>query len=417
MLWEKIDVVIDRPLGSAHPDDPACIYPLNYGYVPGIMANDGEEQDVYVMGVDTPLEHFSGRVIAVIHRKDDHEDKWVAAPVGTYFSLDEIRQATHFIEQYFDSEIVCIQGESAASEERMMLADEPGTDDLGCVTIAARYEGKWIFCREKDRDQWKMPTDFRLKGENAFDAAHRVLRQQVGAVEFICSPVAPYAAADRALLFFAEIAKMGSLPENSDTEEIILNDHPPRNLVHPQVFHALFARLQAWLNLQTKADEIWDVYDVNRRLTGRTHRRGDYLTQGDYHLVVDAWIRRSDGRLLITKRSPNKGYPGMWEITGGSAVTGDDSLAAALREVQEETGLKLHPENGRLVMQYTRRDSHKDVWLFLEDFNIEDVVLQEGETCDKRAVTLDELQTIEDEDMFVPISYFEEMMTLMREEC
>lgn len=105
MLGQIVDVIIDRPLGSAHPDDPKCIYPLNYGYVPGVYAGDGEEQDVYVMGVTEPISRFSGRVIAVIHRLNDNEDKWVAAPEGMRFSEKEIRAATRFIEQYFKSEI------------------------------------------------------------------------------------------------------------------------------------------------------------------------------------------------------------------------------------------------------------------------------------------------------------------------
>lgn len=69
----------------------------------------GEEQDVYVMGVTTQISRFSGRVIAVIHRLNDNEDKWVAAPEGMHFTEEEIRAATHFIEQYFESEIEVIK--------------------------------------------------------------------------------------------------------------------------------------------------------------------------------------------------------------------------------------------------------------------------------------------------------------------
>ena len=105
MLGQIVDVILDRPLGSAHPNDPKCIYPLNYGFVPGVYAGDGEEQDVYVMGVTTRILRFSGRLIAVIHRLNDNEDKWVAAPEGMHFTEDEIRDTTHFIEQYFESEI------------------------------------------------------------------------------------------------------------------------------------------------------------------------------------------------------------------------------------------------------------------------------------------------------------------------
>ena len=100
-----ITVTIDRPLGSLHPSHPDIQYPINYGFVEGILAGDGEEQDVYVLGVDVPVREFTGRVIAIVHRRDDAEDKWVAAPEGMCFSAEEIRKAVAFQEQYFDSEI------------------------------------------------------------------------------------------------------------------------------------------------------------------------------------------------------------------------------------------------------------------------------------------------------------------------
>ena len=98
--------VIDRPLGSAHPRHPDMIYPVNYGYVPGIIAADGAEQDVYVLGVAEPLTTFTGEVIAVIRRRDDVEDKWVLAPSGMRFTAEEIMAQVHFQEQYFDSSCV-----------------------------------------------------------------------------------------------------------------------------------------------------------------------------------------------------------------------------------------------------------------------------------------------------------------------
>lgn len=100
---EQINVVIDRPIG--YTDSYGNIYPINYGYVEGIMGGDGEEQDVYVLGIAEPLEHFKGEKIAIIHRKDDVEEKWVAVPKGVRFSAVEIREAVNFIEQYFDSSV------------------------------------------------------------------------------------------------------------------------------------------------------------------------------------------------------------------------------------------------------------------------------------------------------------------------
>ena len=105
MIGATVTVLVDRPLGSAHPDWPELIYPVNYGFVPGIMAADGEEQDAYILGVDRPLKRFSGQVVAVIHRRDDTEDKWVVAPEGSRFTKEQIAAAVYFQERYFQSEI------------------------------------------------------------------------------------------------------------------------------------------------------------------------------------------------------------------------------------------------------------------------------------------------------------------------
>ncbi len=102
---EFVKVIVDRPMGSVHPKHDDIIYPINYGYVEGIIAGDGEEQDVYILGVDKPLKEFFGKVIAIIHRKDDVEDKWVVAPEGITFTKDEIAEQVRFQEQYFDTVI------------------------------------------------------------------------------------------------------------------------------------------------------------------------------------------------------------------------------------------------------------------------------------------------------------------------
>jgi inorganic pyrophosphatase len=100
---EQIQVIIDRPIG--YKDSYGNIYPINYGYVEGIIGGDGEEQDVYILGITKPLKHFEGEKIAIIHRMDDVEEKWVAAPIGVRFSAVEIKAAVNFIEQYFDASV------------------------------------------------------------------------------------------------------------------------------------------------------------------------------------------------------------------------------------------------------------------------------------------------------------------------
>ncbi len=100
-----VTVTVDRPLGSCHPRHPDIRYPINYGFVPGVMAPDGEEQDAYILGVEEPVESFTGRLIAVIHRLDDVEDKWVVAPEDRTFTEAEIREQVRFQERFFHSEI------------------------------------------------------------------------------------------------------------------------------------------------------------------------------------------------------------------------------------------------------------------------------------------------------------------------
>lgn len=101
-----VTVTIDRPLGSVHPDYPDMFYPVNYGFIEGILASDGEWQDAYVLGVDVPVESFTGRVVAVIHRLNDVEDKWVVCPDGMRFEPEAIQRQVFFQERYYDSEII-----------------------------------------------------------------------------------------------------------------------------------------------------------------------------------------------------------------------------------------------------------------------------------------------------------------------
>ncbi|GAB2024005.1 inorganic diphosphatase [Lactovum odontotermitis] len=101
---KKITVKIDRPIGFVHH---GAAYPLNYGFVPGLIGGDGEEQDVYVLSDlpenQLPLTEFNGRLIAIIHRRDDNETKWVATTAGESFTAEEIAKRVSFMEKYFDS--------------------------------------------------------------------------------------------------------------------------------------------------------------------------------------------------------------------------------------------------------------------------------------------------------------------------
>ncbi|MFA9466225.1 MAG: inorganic pyrophosphatase [Velocimicrobium sp.] len=106
MIGKIVTVTVDRAMGTYHPEHRDLYYPINYGYVKGIIASDGEEQDAYIIGVSEPVEEFSGKVIAIILRNDDIEEKWVVAPTEMSFSKEEIKEQVHFQEQYFDYEVI-----------------------------------------------------------------------------------------------------------------------------------------------------------------------------------------------------------------------------------------------------------------------------------------------------------------------
>lgn len=104
-LGKTVTILIDRPVGSVHPKHDDIIYPINYGFIPGVLGGDGEELDVYLLGVDIPLSEFTGKIIGIVHRHNDIEDKLVMAPEETSFTAEEISGAVRFQEQFYDSEI------------------------------------------------------------------------------------------------------------------------------------------------------------------------------------------------------------------------------------------------------------------------------------------------------------------------
>ena len=284
------------------------------------------------------------------------------------------------------------------------------------VVAAVRYQDKWVFSRHKARDTWDMPGGRREPGETAAQAMERELWEETGARKADVTAAFAYSVTKDhvttyGMVYFAQIRELGPLPEEFEMAEICLVEQMPEQLTWPEIQPVLFSWIQGWLNMQSNGEELWDVYDEYRNLTGKLHPRGKLLPAGSYHLVVHVWILGNDGRFLITRRSPNKGFPNMWECTGGSALAGDDSLTAALREVREETGLQLDPKNGTCVLSVRKRDYFRDVWLFRQDFDLSQVKLQPGETVDKACAGKEEIMASFHKGEFVPYDYLEELFS------
>jgi len=108
-LGKTVTVTVDRPVGFHHVTKGIHLdYTVNYGFLPDVTGGDGEEQDVYILGIQEPVSTFTGRIIGVVRRSDDNEDKFVAAPVGMEFTAEQIEKEIHFVEKYFDSRVFSI---------------------------------------------------------------------------------------------------------------------------------------------------------------------------------------------------------------------------------------------------------------------------------------------------------------------
>ena len=110
-LGKVVTIGIDRPIGYVHHKGAkTLVYPINYGYIPEVLGGDGEELDVFLVGVDTPVSSYTGVIIGIVYRADDVEDKLVMAPEGMHFSAEDIARSVHFQEKYYRSTIRDIDG-------------------------------------------------------------------------------------------------------------------------------------------------------------------------------------------------------------------------------------------------------------------------------------------------------------------
>ena len=160
LLGQLVHVVVDRPIGYVHG---SIVYPVNYGYIPGVMAGDGEEQDAYILGVGQPLETFDGRVIGVVRRRDDCEDKLIVAPDGVVFHQAEIAEAVHFQEQYFDSTIDSLVRRSC-----------------GVIPYRLADGVREYLILLQTNNCWSFPKGHMERGETEAETALRELREETG---------------------------------------------------------------------------------------------------------------------------------------------------------------------------------------------------------------------------------------------
>ena len=161
LLGKTVHVVVDRPIGYLHGD---ILYPVNYGYIPGMIAGDGEEQDAYILGINEPIATFDGQVVGIIRRENDCEDKLVVAPEGMVFHQGQIAEAVRFQEQYFITTIDSLFRKSCGV--------------LPCRETQEQREYLLVF--EHDSQCWSLPKGHMEAGETEEETALRELYEETG---------------------------------------------------------------------------------------------------------------------------------------------------------------------------------------------------------------------------------------------
>lgn len=152
--------------------------------------------------------------------------------------------------------------------------------------------------------------------------------------------------------------------------------------------------------------ELWDLYDENKESMERTHVRGVPLGEGEYHLISDVWLINDKQEILLTKRHPDKAHGLMWECTGGSVQAGETSLEGAVRELEEETGIRVEKEDLILIHSIRQEERFIDTYITRQETGIEDVVIQPEEVVDAKFVTFDQLLAMWEQGIVVPKSRF-----------
>ena len=137
--------------------------------------------------------------------------------------------------------------------------------------------------------------------------------------------------------------------------------------------------------------EFNDIYDKDRNLTGRIHKRGTPWHRGEYGLVVCVWVYDGNGKVLMTRRAPEKSYAGTWENSGGAAKAGETSRRAIARELFEETGIRAGEDEFELIGTDRDRMAFYDFYCLKRQTPLEEIVLLPGETDDAKWVTLEEI--------------------------
>lgn len=154
--------------------------------------------------------------------------------------------------------------------------------------------------------------------------------------------------------------------------------------------------------------EIIDLYNKNKEKLGKTFvRKQDKLLEDEYYLLEQAWILNSENKILLTRRSLNKSYGGMWEATAGHVKAGETDLEGMQREVHEELGLNIEKNEFKFIKSLIRKQAILDVWVVRKDINLKDLKLKNDEVTGAKFVSISEFkEMLNNNEIVENLTYF-----------
>ena len=225
MIGKNVHVVVDRPIGYCHCD---IIYPVNYGYISGLIAGDGEEQDAYILGIGEPLAEFDGQVVGIIRRMNDCEDKLVVAQAGMRYHQGQIAEAVYFQEQYFDTTI-----------------DSLFRKSCGVIPYRWHEDEKEYLVLLQTNHCWSFPKGHMEKGESEQQTALRELYEETGLCPIQITDdrlvleydIPPYTK-KQVVLFLCEVEGIVSLQESEIIDYRWLKAGELKEYLHPDTYES-----------------------------------------------------------------------------------------------------------------------------------------------------------------------------------
>ena len=234
-VGRTVDIKIDRPIGYIHHGNT---YPVNYGYIPGVIGSDGEEQDVYLLGVDEPVSEYTAKVIGVIYREGDNEDKLVCAPKGAIFDQAQIAEQVEFQERYFTTSIEALYQRSC-----------------GAVVYRRTDRGIEYLCLLQRRSgRYSFPKGHAEAYESELETAEREIKEEIG----ICAEFAPDFREEAhyifdelkqktVVLFLAEYNGELNVDSGEITEYVWADIEKAKELL-PEWYEALLEKAEQYIN-------------------------------------------------------------------------------------------------------------------------------------------------------------------------